>query len=1038
MIGIPNPEDVLAEQPAIEWLLELGWAFAHGPEIGPNGVAPERESYSDVLLRSRLRAAISRINPDLSPTAVNSVVARVAETASTTPIDDHAAFHDLLLDGVKVEWRLPDGSTKSDQAFVVDFRNPTNNDFLVANQFTIQYGNQTRRPDLLLFVNGIPLGHIELKNPGDALATAEGAINQIKTYVDHIPQLFRFVEVCAVSDLMTARAGTITTPAEHFAEWKSMEPVGADTPALEVMLRGMFEPARFLDIVESFTVFLGRSGPTIKVLAKYHQVHAANEAVRSIKAARADMKQSHGRAGIVWHTTGAGKSLAMLFFVQKIRRDATLRSPTIIAVTDRTDLDDQLHTQFAAHRQLGQVVVRAGSIRGDANSLFELLQTTAAGGVIFTTIQKFQPEDKTKRMPVLSDRDNIIVLADEAHRSQYASYAANLADALPNAIRLGFTGTPIETRDRSTKLAFGDYISTYSITQSIEDGATVPIYYESRRAPLNLDKPELLEEVEKALDEVDDEGRRKFESSWSQLARVVGASDRLDQVADDAAEHFKQRCEVLDGKAMFVAMTREISAEMTDRLKKRLGDEAVTCVMSSSPTDAQEIRGPNSEYVRSKKAMEDIADVFKDPASKLRVVVVRDMWLTGFDVPCLHTLYVDKPMKDHGLLQAIARVNRVFKDKPGGLVVDYIGIGEDLKASLSAYDEQTRDEAAINLSQAIAKLQEKHEILLKMFHGIERDVVTDPTAKSTTRAKALAVAHNAMIVDEETTRAFLKEQALYSRWFKLVHPNEPARSYARDYTFFAAVSGSIRKIERGTGDDNFDLAEKAAKQFFSEGLSAGGIVDVLSLVSDERSEISILSDEFLASVKKNIPGESLQVAIFKRLLEDRIRVSMNRNVLQMRLFSDRINELLARYELRQLTSQDVINKLIEIAKEMRDSEQRHAGLGLTQEEIAFYDALAGQTMEGVAGDPKLAHLAQLLTNQLRNDLSVDWANRDSTRAAIRSKIKRILRKEGYQPPEANAVGGGRLSPVEMDRIVDMILDQAVVLYANWPFEDNAF
>jgi type I restriction enzyme R subunit len=1034
MANSVNTEDGLAEQPAIEWLEEFGWSYAHGAEISPNGVAPERDSYTEVLLKGRLAAGIRRLNPELSEAAVVKVIADVAQAASTTPIDDHAAFHDLLLDGVSVEWRGADGKERSKKAFLVDFKNPAANDLLVVNQFRIEHGKQGRRPDLLLFVNGIPLGLIELKHPGDPLATPEGAINQIKTYVDHLPQLFRFVEFVSVSDLINARAGTITCEPEHFAPWRSMDPADDEgKSALEVMLRGMYAPERFLDIIESFTVFLGRSGPTIKVLAKYHQYDAANKAVEGVKRAATDRKKSQGRAGVVWHTTGAGKSLAMVFFTQKIRRDPSLRNPTIVALTDRLDLDQQLYDQFAAHRTLGTVVKRAESIRGSSDGLVELLRDTPAGGVIFTTIQKFQAEDKTKPMGVLSNRDNIIVMADEAHRSQYAQYAGNLAEALPHALRIGFTGTPIETADRSTRLAFGDYISTYTISRAIEDGATVPIYYESRRAPIKLADEDLLKEAQDALENVSEDDRKKLETSWSQLARVVGAPDRLDRVCADLVKHYTARQEVIEGKALVACMTREICAEMTKRLKKALGDEAVTCVMSTSPTDSDVIRGPNSEYVRSKQAMDDVAAKFRDPDSALKIVVVRDMWLTGFDVPCLHTLYVDKPMRDHGLLQAIARVNRVFKDKPGGLVVDYIGIGEDLRSSLRAYDEQTQEEAAFDLATAAKKLQEKHEILVGMFTGIDRDAVTDPKKPAKDRATTIFVAHNKMIVDEETKLSFLKEQALFERWYKLVHPNEPARKYARDRAFFATISGSIRKLDGTSTPESDKSAEQALKQFFSEGLAADAIVDVLVLAADKRTEISLLSDEFVKSIEKNVPGESLRVAIFKRLLADQIRVRMNSNALQAKLFTERVNELLARYELRQLTSEAVIKALVEMAHEMQQIADRAVELGLTDEEIAFYDALAGGTPEAAAADPKLASLAHKLTEALRKDLSVDWADRESTRAAIRAKVKRLLRNEAYTPPQTiRGSGGGVVDPRELNAIVDMILQQAEVLYANWP------
>jgi type I restriction enzyme, R subunit len=1020
-------EASLAEAPALEWLKELGWEYVHGSELAPGAPAAERTSWADVVLVGRLLRSLGRLNPHLSADGVQQVIRRVLEVVSPNVVDDHAAFHELLIEGVTVTFEDEAGDQRTDRATLVDFAAPSNNEFLAVNQFTIVVGQKNRRPDVLLFVNGIPLGQIELKNPGSPQATAEGAVNQLHDYADAITPLYRFVEIMGVSDLHTARVGTLTAPAEHFKAWKSMNPsedVGRSP--LEVMARGVFAPAPFLELVGNFVLFMSDGARTFKVLAKYHQVDAVKRAVEATREAIV----KDGRGGVVWHTQGAGKSYSMVFYAQMLRRDPEFANPTIVAVTDRNDLDQQLYETFAAQRELGQSVRQADEIAGGEDSLHALLQVPA-GGIVFTTIQKFRPAKGETVMPVLSDRQNVIVLADEAHRSQYDAFARNLMEALPNAVRIGFTGTPIERGSRSTSMVFGDYISVYTVERSVEDGSTVPIYYENRRVPIEVEDESLLEQVEDVLEDEEEAARSKLVTSWAQLEKVVGAPDRLDKVAADIVSHFERRCETLEGKALVVGMSRRICAQLTARLKAKLGDDAVTCVMSVTAEDDRELHGPKGEYRRSKREHKEVARDFKTPGHPLRIVVVRDMWLVGFDAPILHTLYVDKPMKDHGLLQAIARVNRVFRDKPGGLVVDYIGIGEDLRRSLSAYDPEDIGEVLIPLDVAIKRLREKHEVVSAFFHGL--DWKGWRRLADTAVATLIHNAHNAVVVDDDTARRFLKEQALFARWYALVNPHLPAREMVDDAKFFGQIAGAVRKYTPLEAQAS-PKAEQAVKQFFSEGLAAGEIVDVLGLADDDRPEISVLSDEFLDTLQRRIPQESLRIALLRKLLNDEVRVRSTRNPMQSQLFSDRIEGVLARYRARQITSEAVIKALVELAKEMREARRRHEQLGLTEEEAAFYDALAGGVEDGVV-DTELAKIAHEVVTAIRSRLEVggiDWTSRESMQAEMRRTIKRLLRKHRYQPPAPRNGGGGSHQPMSLDDLTDLILEQARVLYAYWP------
>jgi type I restriction enzyme, R subunit len=999
-VTVPINEITYAEEPALEWLREAGWSYVPGPEIAPNGLEPERETWHEVVLVGRLRAALVDLNPDASRNAVELAVERVRDTASPDPVHDHLDFHELLLEGVPVT-TLEDGEERALRLRLVDWENPQRNDFTCVSQFRIVLGEKNRRPDILLFVNGLPLGQLEVKDPGEAVATPEGAANQVAHYVQTIPRLYRFVELVGVSDLIQARVGTLTTPAEHFAEWKTMDPAEMEgRSALDVLIDGVFAPARFLDLIRNFVLFEESSGKLIKIAAKYHQVDAV---VRAVEAT-AEAVASDGRAGIVWHTQGSGKSYTMVFYVWKLRTDSRFSNPTIVALTDRIDLDTQLHETFVAQRSLAAAVEQADSIA----DLREKLDRPA-GGIVFTTIQKFATKPG-EAMPVLSTRRNVVVIADEAHRTQYAKLAQNVTNALPHATRIGFTGTPIEQVDRSTQVVFGDYISVYRMERAVDDRATVPIFYESRRIPLEVEDDELLREVEEKLGGEEDEAASRAVSAWTRLERVV----------DDVAEHWRAGAAKDDGKAMIVAMSQRVAAELAALLKERLGEETVTCVISASATDDPAI----SRWRRSRQERKQVEADFKDAEHPLKVVVVRDMWLTGFDVPSLYTIYLDKPMRDHGLLQAIARVNRVFRDKEGGLVVDYIGIGDDLKASLAAYSKRDVEDVAIPIGVAAARLREKREVVCEFFHGLDfrgRHALS-PGQRGTLFAQAV----NLFVTDEETTKRFFKEYALFARLYKLLRANPAGIAVADDEVFFRKVAGAVTKIAPPRGQVSRET-EQVVKQFVSEGLSAGEVIDVFELGEDGRPEISILSDDFLDKITKGLAEQpGLGVALLKKILSDEIRVRAKTNRMQAKLFSDKLEAALARYAARQLTSAEIIERLVDVARELREARHRHEALGLSVEEVAFYDALAGGSEDWVV-DPMLAEIARALVAGIKADLSVDWADHESTEAAVRTKIKHLLRRYKY-----NAAGGGGGRAPKRKEIADLILDQARELYRFWP------
>jgi type I restriction enzyme R subunit len=1011
----PAGEDALVERPALDWLTQAGWTHLHGRELDAGCPGAERKLWSDVVLPDRLRAAVAHLNPELPADAVQRVCELAMTGTSPVLIEDHRGFHELLIGGVPITYRDDDGVEQHRRAKLVDFENPSANELLAVNQLTIVFEDRNRRPDIVLFVNGLPLGQIECKAPGD-LDSAEKAVNQVTHYMETIPVLYRYVEIVGVSDLMRARVGTAGTSAEHFGEWKSGDQADK-RPQLEVMVEEVFAPARFLEMIYDFVIFQSDGAVSWKVMAKYHQVEAVHAAVESVAHAMDDDK----RGGLVWHTQGAGKSYTMVFFANKLRHDPRFANPTIVAVTDRTDLDDQLSGTFTS-THLATSCKQADEIAGGPGSLHELLKVPA-GGIVFTTIQKFAPE-KDRPMPVLSQRSNIVVMADEAHRSQYETFARNITKALPNATRIGFTGTPVESADRSTRLVFGDYVSVYRMRRAQEDQATVPIFYESRQIPVAVGDQAALDEVEEVLEAEEQEAASSLTSKWARLEKVVGAPERIERLCEDMHAHLSARCEQLPGKAMVVAYSRRVATAITVGLQERFGEEAVSCVISASATDSAEI----SRFRRSKAQMLALAKQFRDPDSPLRIVVVKDMWLTGFDAPVLHTLYIDKPMRDHGLLQAIARVNRVFREKAGGLVVDYIGIGEDLRSCLRAYDAEELEDPAIPLAQAIAGMWERYEVICAMLHGAgyRRGELNDALDSS----RLFWDCYNHLLAQEQRMRGFLDEHAAFAKWHALIASQPAALELQDEVRFFKKLASEVRSVATPVASASPE-AERAVSQFMSEGLAAGQIEQALNLADEDRPDISVLSDEFLDSLAAETEHRNIQIRLLERLLRNEVGSRGRVSRARAKLLRERLDEVLRRYEQRQITAAEVIERMVQMAKTVREDRDRHKQLGLSREEAAFYDALAGASEDGaLTADPEIAKIARDLVKSIRDDLAVDWADRESSEAAVRLKIKRLLRRHKYRVPAKPGGNGGGADA--LNRGTERVLEQAKALYRYWP------
>ena len=1052
------------EQAALEWLSGLGWHVLHGPDIAPDMPSAERDDYGQVVLDRRLRDALAELNPTLPASALDDAYRKLTRPEGSTLEARNRAFHRMLVNGVEVEYRDTDERVRGDQVRVIDFEIPDNNNWLAVNQFTVTENKNNRRPDIVLFLNGLPLGVIELKNPADEDATIWTAWNQLQTYKAELSTLFSMNEVLMVSDGTEARLGTLTSGKEWFKPWRT---VAGETLAdkllteLQVMLEGVFEPRRFLALVREFIVFDDDgSGAIEKKMAGYHQFHAVRVAVdETLRAAELQRlvdrtvdtggryeagrqpggKPGDRRIGVVWHTQGSGKSLTMAFYTGAIIREPAMENPTVVVLTDRNDLDDQLYGTFSRCKDLLRQPPTQAESRADLRNKLSV----NAGGVVFTTIQKFMPPtaapspqpDARGRggvlgpvdtQPELSDRRNIVVIADEAHRSQYDfidGFAAHMRDALPNASFVGFTGTPIELQDANTRAVFGDYISIYDIQRAVQDGATVPIYYESRLAKLALDereKPNIDPEFEDATEGEEVERREKLKTKWAQLEAVVGAEKRVRQIAEDIVDHFKDRLEVLHGKAMVVCMSRRICIDLYRelvRLRPEWHDDAddrgtIKVVMTGSASDPPEWQ----PHIRNKARREELAKRFRDAGDPMRVVLVRDMWLTGFDAPSLHTMYVDKPMRGHGLMQAIARVNRVFKDKPGGLVVDYLGLAQDLKQALATYTESGgTGSTALDQKEAVAVMLEKYEVCCGLLHGFDWAAWADGSPIE--RLNLLPAAQERVLSQEDGKERWLNAVRALSQAFALAVPHEETRRIRDDVAFFQAVAAALSKRAAGERRTEEEL-DLAVRQIVSRAVASEGVMDIFAAAGLDRPDISVLSDEFLAEVR-GMPHRNLAVELLQKLLRGEVSTRRRKNVVQARSFAEMLDQTLRRYQNRAIEAAQVIEELIELAKEMREANERGERLGLSEDELAFYDALeTNDSAVQVLGDETLRAIAQQLVETVRNNVTIDWTLRENVRAHLRVLVRRILRRHGY-PPDKQA------------KATQTVIEQAEVLSEGW-------
>ena len=1015
------------ESAAFSWLSDLGYQTLFGPDIAPDMPAAEREHYGQVVLERRLRDALARLNPQVPAEALEEAFRKLTRPDSPSLVVNNHVIHKYLVEGVPVEYQRADGSIGGDLVRVLDYDDPENNDFLAVNQFTVVENQNERRPDIVLFLNGLPLAVIELKNAADENATIWTAFNQLQTYKTQIPSLFAYNEALVASDGVEARIGTLTANREWFMPWRTIEGEElADTklPQLQVVLEGVFEKRRFLDLIRHFIVFEDVGGGVlVKKMAGYHQYHAVNVAVDS--TIRAAGEGGDKRVGVVWHTQGSGKSLTMAFYAGRIVLHPAMENPTLVVITDRNDLDDQLYGTFARCHEL----LRQHPVQAESRAHLRELLKTASGGVVFTTVQKFFPAEGENQHPLLSDRRNIVVIADEAHRSQYDfidGFARHMREALPNASFIGFTGTPIEVTDKSTRAVFGDHISIYDIERAVKDGATVPIYYESRLAKLELkedERPRIDPEFEEVTEGEEVEQKERLKNKWAQLEALVGTEKRLKLIAEDLVKHFEERLEVMDGKAMIVCMSRRICVDLYNAIVKIRPDwhhsdddkGIIKVVMTGSASDPQDWQ----PHIRNKPRREELAKRFKDPNDPFKIVIVRDMWLTGFDAPCLHTMYVDKPMRGHGLMQAIARVNRVFKDKPGGLVVDYLGIADQLKDAVANYTESGgKGKAAIDQEEAVAVMLEKYEVCCGIFHGF--DWTSWKTGDPQIRLSVLPAAQEHVLAQDDGKNRLVKAVGELSKAFALAVPHEKALEIRDDVAFFQAVKSVLTK-SMGDGRRSPEEIEHAIRQIVSKAVSSDEVIDIFAAAGLKKPDISILSDEFLVEVR-DMPQKNLAVEILHKLLEGEIKARGRKNVVQARSFAKLLENAIKKYQNRAIETAQVIEELIALAKDLREAGRRSEKLGLTDDEVAFYDALeVNDSAVAVLGDEKLRLIAQELVKAVRNSITIDWSIRENVRAQMRVIIKRILRKYGY-PPDKQA------------RATELVLEQAEVLCKDWAGE----
>lgn len=1042
-------EDQL-EQLCLTWFQSIGFEYACGYDIAPDGDNPERSDYRQIVLFARLLERLKVFNPHIPASTLEQVAHQIAKPEFPVLIKSNRAFHRLLLEGVKVDWK-EEGKERHDYVQLIDFAHPANNHFLVVNQYTITGAKGNRRPDVIVFINGLPLAVLELKNPADANADIWSAYQQLQTYKEELPDLFTFNEALVVSDGLDARVGSLTANKERFLPWRTIANED-DKPLfeyrLETLVKGFFNPELFLDYIHYFILFENDNDSIIKKIAGYHQFHAVREAVKAtvIASQRASGDEARepratygsevvpgsGKAGVVWHTQGSGKSISMLCYAGKLLAQPEMNNPTIVVVTDRNDLDGQLFNTFAmASDTLKQTPVQAS----DRDELREMLGSRQSGGIIFTTVQKFALLGEEESHPVLSRRHNIVVISDEAHRSHYGDkaklntktgqysfgYSKHLRDALPCASFIGFTGTPISMEDKDTRAVFGDYVSIYDIQDAVDDGATVPIFYESRLAKLDIKAAEieaLNDEVEEVIeDEEDISVREQTKSKWAALEKLVGSAPRMKEVAEDLVAHFEKRSQTLPGKAMIVCMSRDICADMYDAIVKLRPEwhssdpkqGAIKVVMTGSASDRAKLQ-PHIYNKETKKLFEKR---FKDVNDPLQLVIVRDMWLTGFDAPNCHTMYIDKPMKGHNLMQAIARVNRVFRDKPGGLVVDYIGIANELKHALKIYtDSKGKGAPTLDAREAFAILLEKLDIARGMMHGFDYSCFEHDALR------LLPGAMNHILGLEDGKKRFLDAIAAIGKAYTLSGTLDEAEQLKKEIAFLSAVKAAVIKyttIDKRRSDEE---KHSALKQIIDNAIVAGGVADLFEMVGLDKPNIGLLSEEFLDDVR-NLPQKNLAVELLEKLLRDEIRARMKTDVVSEKKYSDRIMETLRKYHNRAIETAQVIEELINMAREMAADAEAAEKLGLNPDEIAFYRALIqNESAVRELGDENLRELAKEVTEKLRKSTTVDWQVRDSVRAKLRNLVRRALRKWKYPPDKQKEA-------------IELVMLQAEALSNSW-------
>ena len=1037
------------EQLTLHWLSDIDWQTVNGAEIAPDSRDSERDDFGVVVLERRLRYALERLNPESGYDALEDAYRKLMTPQGTSVELKNESFHRMLVDGVNVEYRDSEGRIRGAQVRVIDFEDVWANDFLAVNQFAVVENKNSRRPDVVLFVNGLPLGIIELKNPTDEDATIWSAWQQLQTYKSELPTLFSMNELLLVSDGLEARVGTLTAGREWFKPWRTIagdDVVDGSVPQLEVAIRGLCEPSRFLTMVRDFIVFEGDGGGVpLKKMAGYHQFHAVEFAVQETVRA-SQMVEDEGdladpgsgyetgrrpggapgdkRIGVVWHTQGAGKSLTMAFYAGRIVREPAMSNPTIVVLTDRNDLDDQLFGTFSRCSDL----LRQPPVQAENRADLRRKLSVVSGGVVFTTIQKFFPDEKGDRHPMLSDRRNIVVIADEAHRSQYDfvdGFAAHMRDALPNASFIGFTGTPIEFEDRNTMSVFGDYISVYDIRRSVEDESTVRIYYESRLAKLELnedERPKIDDEFEEATEGEEIERREKLKTKWAQVEAIVGTEDRLKLIARDIVDHFEARLDAMEGKAMVVCMSRRICVDLYDQLvalrpdwhDEDDGKGEIKVVMTGSASDPVEWQ----QHIRNKARREGLAKRFRDSSDALKMVLVRDMWLTGFDAPSLHTMYADKPMRGHNLMQAIARVNRVFRDKPGGLIVDYLGLAPALQSAVQTYTASGGTGNGVedlDKDTAVAVFLERYEVCEGLFHGFDWSVWT--TGGAADRLKLLPAAQEHVLgLDDGRDRCLEKVREL-SQAFALATPRDEVLAKRDGVGFFQSVRAALMKRDENERTPSEDL-DQAVRQIVANAVSPDGVIDIFEAAGLKKPDISILSEDFLSEVK-TMERKNLAVELLRKLLQGEITKRRKQNVVQARSFSEMLEEALRKYRNRAIEAAQVIEELIALAREMREANARGEKLGLEFDELAFYDALSeNESAVDVMGDETLSFLARELVQTVRKNVTIDWTIRETTRAKLRVLVRRMLRKYGY-PPDLQV------------KAIQTVLEQAEVLSEGW-------